>query len=236
MFDAKRKRFWTAASARPESTGFGIFLDERPVKTPGKMPLVVPTESLGVAIAAEWDAQQDRIDPGAMPMTRMANTAIDKVRLRMPEVAEVVAEYGGCDLLCYRAEGPEELCARQQQAWDPLLDWSATVQGAPLNAAAGIVYVDQPPASVSKLAARVHAMSYWELVAFHDLVALSGSLVIALAAIDKVRPVSELWDLSCLDEHYQTEVWGEDTLALASAAIKATAFQDAYRFFEFVQI
>lgn len=235
MSDWKRKRFWTSASAVPAGDGFEIRLDARSVQTPGSVPLVVPTQALADAIALEWDAQQGKVDPGTMPMTCMANTAIDKVSPQRAVIADLVAEYGGCDLLCYRAEGPEELCKRQGAAWDPLLVWAEATLEAPLGSRAGVMFFEQPDQSLKSLSGHVHKLTHWQLVAFHDLVALSGSLVIAFAVVNQVADPSDLWAVSRLDERWQAEQWGEDDQATEDAAVKARAFQDAARFFDLCQ-
>ena len=125
MSGARRRRFYTSVTVSEHEGGFGVSLDGRAIKTPAKALLSVPTADLAGYIAAEWDAQGDRINPEAMPATRFANAAIDKVRVQFAEVADMLGAYGETDLLCYRAEAPVELTARQAAAWDPLLDWAA---------------------------------------------------------------------------------------------------------------
>ncbi len=139
------KRFWTKATAEPADTGFTVRLDGRAVKTPAKAPLLVPTLAMAQAIAAEWDAQQGRVRPETMPCTRAANSAIDKVAPLRAEVIAELAGYGGTDLICYRATGPEPLIDRQRAAWDPLLHWAATSLNAPLTATHGVMHIAQPP-------------------------------------------------------------------------------------------
>lgn len=225
------KRFWKQATVTPCDGGFTVLLDGRAVKTPAKTPLVVPTEALALAIAAEWDAQTGVVNPDSMPTTRMANSALDKVAPQFAEVAEMLASYGGTDLLCYRAEAPRELVARQAAAWDPLIDWLAETQGAPLQATAGVMFIPQPEPSLARLSACVHALTSFELAAFHDLVAISGSLVLALALIDGRLDPETAWSLSRLDEAWQIEQWGEDESAAESEAARHDAFAHAARFF-----
>ena len=224
------KRFWTEVGVTDEPGGFGIRLDARPVRTPAKAPLRVPTRALAEAIAAEWQAQQGLVRPGSMPFTRSANSAIDKLSLQRAEVVDLIAAYGDADLICYRATGPARLVARQAAGWDPLLGW-ATGIGAPLQAMAGVIHVPQPPASLARLRQRVDALGNFELTAFHDLVALSGSLVIALAVIDGLHPVLDLWALSRIDEMWAVEVWGPDDEAAAAAAAKQQDFLHAATFY-----
>jgi len=151
----KAKRFWKTATAEGCDGGFTVRLDGRAVKTPAKSAFVLPTLAMAQAAAAEWDAQVKEVRPETMPVTRMANSAIDKVAVQFDEVAGLLAAYGESDLLCYRATGPVELIARQSAAWDPLLDWAAAVLGAPLVATAGVVHVAQPPGSIAALRARL---------------------------------------------------------------------------------
>lgn len=235
MSEWATKRFWKNASV--ESVGdeaFEVKLDGRSLRTPAKALLHVPTQPLAQAIAEEWRAQGEKIDPRTMPVTRTANSALDKVAHQKVEVADLIAAYGETDLLCYRAIGPEELIARQADQWDPYLAWAADSLGAPLNVGTGVMHVAQSAQSVEKLAEHVHAMDPWRLAAFHDLVALSGSLVLALAVIHEKAPVDELWQVSRLDELWQIECWGEDEEATELAKQKAQAFVEAADFYRLV--
>jgi chaperone required for assembly of F1-ATPase len=231
MTDWAPKRFWTEARAEAVEGGHAVRLDGRPVKTPARVPLVVPTLPLAEAIAAEWQAQQTVVDPRTMPFTRSANAAIDKVAPQFSEVADLLAAYGDSDLLCYRAVAPASLVARQAAAWDPLLDWVAEALDAPLRPVQGVVHEPQEAASLRRLDAAVRALSPFELTAFHDLVSLSGSLVIGLAATHGHAPVETLWRLSRIDEDWQRELWGTDDEAAEAEAVKRAAFAHAARFF-----
>jgi chaperone required for assembly of F1-ATPase len=225
------KRFWTDAIAEACDGGFTVRLDTRLVRTPLKAPLVLPTLAMARAIAAEWQAQTGKIDPATMPCTRAANSAIDKVAPQFDEVVAMLAAYGGTDLLCYRATGPEALIARQAKGWTPLLDWAAQALGAPLQATAGVMHVPQPDRSLAALQAQVARLTPFQLAAFHDLVAISGSLVLALAVIHHRLTAAQAWTLSRIDEDWQAELWGEDEEATAMAALKRAAFLQADRFF-----
>ncbi len=224
------KRFWKAATAQATDLGFGVLLDGRPVRTPAKAILTVPTAAIAERIAHEFDAQDDRIDPRTMPFTRTANAAVDKVALQHAEVADMLADYGDSDLLCYRAEAPEELVSRQAEAWDPLLDWAAATLGSRLVPRVGVMHDPQDPEAVARLRTAVHAMSAFELAAFHDLVAISGSLIIGFAAKAEVKPIEDLWAASRVDETWQQEQWGEDEEAAEMAAHKKAAFLHAAAF------
>lgn len=224
------KRFWTAVEVAREGPGFAVRLDDRPARTPLKAPLLVPTEAFAQEVAAEWRAQGEVLDLRAMPATRLANAAIDKVAAQRAEVAAMLAGYGASDLLSHRAEGPERLVERQRAAWDPVLAWAAEALEAPLGTGAGIMPVAQDGAVLDRLRARVEAMEPFQLAAFHDLVALSGSLILALAATEGWLAPEEAWSLSRLDEDYQAEEWGEDEEAAEAAAARRAAFLDAARF------
>ncbi|MBW4709881.1 ATPase [Roseobacter sp. YSTF-M11] len=227
MSEWKAKRFWKASEVIAAEQGFTVTLDSRPVKTPGKRALVVPSRGFAEAIAAEWEAQEDQIDPRMMPFTRTANAALDKVALQRAEVADMLADYGDSDLLCYRAEQPRELVARQAAQWDPMLAWARTALGASLQARSGVMHVPQDRAALARLRDRVHALSDFELAAFHDLVSLSGSLILGFAAAQDVETSRAIWDISRLDELWQAEQWGQDDEAEAAAALKQIAFEHA---------
>lgn len=230
-----KKRFWKDAAVAEVESGFSVELDGRKVKTPAKAPLTVPTRGMAEAIAAEWQAQEDEIDPRTMPVTRSANAAIDKVAHQHAEVADMLAEYGGSDLLCYRATQPVELISRQADQWDPMLNWAEEKLGARLAPVSGVVHVAQDTQSLETLSAQVHALSNFELAAFHDLVSLSGSLILGFAAIHGEGSVEELWQLSRLDETWQEEQWGIDEEAAEQAELKRQAFLHADRFYNLSQ-
>lgn len=231
MTDWAPKRFWTEARAEAVDGGFTIRLDARPVKTPARAPLVVPTLPLAEAIADEWQTQDKVLDPRSMPFTRSANAAIDKVASQFSEVADLIAAYGDSDLVCYRAMAPASLVTRQAEGWDPLLAWTGETIGAPLRPVQGVTHHPQATASLRRLDAAVRALSPFELTALYDLVSLSGSLVIGLAAIHGHAPVEALWRLSRIDEDWQREIWGTDEEAAAVEAVKREAFSHAARFF-----
>jgi len=226
-----RKRFWKTVDIAPRDGGFTVMLDGREIKTPAKAPLVVPTRAFAQMIAQEWEAQGEKIDPETMPATRAANAALDKVRVQFHEVAALLTAYGETDLLCYRADAPAGLVARQAAAWDPLLDWAANrfdVQWAVTN---GVMPTPQSASVLGKLGAHVTGFTTFQLTAFHDLVAMSGSLVIALAATENVASGDTLWDASRIDEQWQIEQWGEDEEAQILANRRRQSFLNALDFF-----
>jgi chaperone required for assembly of F1-ATPase len=231
MADWKAKRFWKAASVTGDAAeGWGVALDGRPVRTPAKARLAVPSRALADRIAAEWDAQDGEIDPLSMPFTRSANAAIDKVAPQLDAVAAMIADYGETDLCCYRAAGPEVLCRQQAEAWDPLLVWAREALGAGLVPTVGVVPVAQPVESLDRLRDRVGSLDAFALTALHDLVSLSGSLLLGLAVLEGHLPAEEAWRRSRIDETYQESQWGVDELAAAAAAAKRGEFLHAIRF------
>lgn len=228
------KRFWSDATVVEQEHGFSVLLDGRGVKTPARKSLVVPCRELAEKIAQEWMAQEEKIDPGTMPFTRSANAAIDKVAVQHAEVAAMIAAYGDSDLLCYRADSPKELVARQETLWSPLLQWANDRQGFELKPITGVMHQPQSDAALARITEITTEMSDFELTAFHDLVSLSGSFVLGLAAARKAWPTAELWALSRLDESWQEEQWGADEEAAAQTAIKRDGFFHAANLFHIV--
>lgn len=225
------KRFWKAATAEPCEGGYAVRLDRRAVKTPAKAAFVVPTLALAQAAAAEWDAQEGVVKPDSMPVTRAINSAIDKLSVQFDEVVDLLAAYGASDLLCYRATGPEGLVARQAAGWDPLLGWAAQALGASLVTTAGIIHIDQPAGSIARLHVLTAAFDRFRLAAFHDLVAISGSLILAFAVTHGRLSPEEAFDLSRIDEAWQVEIWGVDEEAAVLEAARRQAFLEAARFY-----
>jgi chaperone required for assembly of F1-ATPase len=220
MTEWKAKRFWTKASVEDAPDGYRVCLDGKPLNTPGKLPLILPTRAMAAAIAAEWDAQQGEIRPLTMPCTRSANSAIERVIPQHAEVAEMLSAYGETDLLCYRAERPEDLTQRQAEAWDPLLDWAAQRYGARLRVGAGIVPVEQDADAMRALARVVAETGPFAMAALHDLVTLTGSLVLGLAVSEGRLSAANAWFVSRIDEDWQIEQWGDDDEAVAAAAAR----------------
>ncbi|AKS44879.1 Chaperone required for the assembly of the F1-ATPase [Octadecabacter temperatus] len=230
------KRFWTDVNVVEQEGGFAVQLDTRPVKTPAKAPLVVPSREMGEAVAEEWRAVVEKIDPSVMSFTRSANAAIDKVSVQFNEVAEMLAAYGGSDLLCYRADSPQKLVARQANGWDPLIDWADKIFGGRLVPTQGIMPITQNETALEALTTPLFSASPFELAALHDLIAMSGSLVIALAVTQRRLTASDAWDLSRIDEKWQEEQWGVDDDATQVAEIKRTAFFHAADFYQMANI
>ena len=232
MSDWVVKRFWEDAAVVEGADGFAIWLDGRAVKTPAKAPLVVPTAELAEAIAAEWRAVEEQINPNVMPFTRSANAAIDKVSVQFDEVADLIAAYVDSDLLCYWADSPVELRLRQDAAWGKLLTWALQEHDLELQVHSGVMHkpqMEQPQKAAHQLARK---QSVFQLTAFHDLVSMSGSFIIGLAAAVSLESPENLWKTSRIDETWQEELWGEDEEATQAAAVKEAAFVHAHRFYE----
>jgi chaperone required for assembly of F1-ATPase len=232
MSDWAQKRFWTNAAPVAVDGGYTVHLDGRPIKTPAKAGLILPTQAMAQAVAGEWNAQDGKIKPLTMPVTRSANAAIDKVSTQFAEVADLISAYGDSDLLCYRAAYPDDLTIRQAEAWDPYLNWAKAELNAALVPVVGLMHVAQPKGAVAELTRLTHGFSAFELAAMHDLVSLSGSLVLGFAAAMDRDSIEEIWKISRLDEIWQQEQWGEDDEANAMAAVKGAAFAHAKFFFD----
>ena len=232
MSEWAAKRFWKATAAVETAGGYKIELDGRPVKTPAKTLLVLPTAEMAAAVASEWDAQDGEVDPMTMPVTRGANAAIDKVSVQQAEVIEMLAAYGDSDLLCYRAAGPEELIAKQAEAWDPLLAWAKDTFGVTLKTGEGVMHVAQDPRNLVLLTAELEKMTSYQIAAAHDLISLSGSLIIALSVVEKHLTAEQGWATSRVDEEWQFAQWGEDEDARALESIKRQAFYNAAKFYQ----
>ena len=208
------KRFYRTVAVATAGGEFGVTLDGKSVRTPAKKPLAVRQRALAEAIAAEWEAQGERIRPDTMQLTRLANTAIDRVAEMAASVASETAKYAETDLLCYRADAPPELAARQAAVWQPLLDWASLRFDAPLVVTIGILPVEQPADSRRALANAVAALDPLALAAVADLTRSCGSLVLALALAEGRIDADSAIEATFLDETHQTERWGEDAEAL----------------------
>jgi chaperone required for assembly of F1-ATPase len=220
------KRFWshTRVVASSVPGAWEVALDEKPIRTPSRAPLAMPSHALAQAVAAEWAAQEERVDPLSMPLTRAANTAIDRVLPDPAAAREQVVAYGETDLLCYRAPEPEALREAQAEAWDPLLDWLAERHGARLVVAEGVMFSAQNAEAIERLRGAVAALDPWRLTALHELVTLSGSLVIGLAVVEGRLDAEAGWRASRIDEDWNESQWGRDAEAAAAAARREAAF------------
>jgi chaperone required for assembly of F1-ATPase len=224
------KRFYTRAEAQPGEGGYVLALDGRPARTPGRMPLTLPSQPLADAVAAEWNAQVETIDPATMPLTKLANTAIDGVAERMGEVRDEIVRYAGSDLTYYRAAEPTALVAAQAAAWDPIVAWAREELGARLVLSEGVMFVEQSPAAQDRLRAAVEAeTSPFRLAALHVLTTLSGSALLALMHAAGRLGADEAWAAAHVDEFHQERLWGADAEALDRRARREAEFRSASR-------
>jgi chaperone required for assembly of F1-ATPase len=221
------KRFWTDVAIDDARV---VTLDGKPVRTPGRRPLALPTDALAEAVAEEWRAVGTDIDPRTMPLTGLANAATDPIAADRERFAAGLARYAESDLLCYRSEGPPPLVERQATAWDPLLDWAAARYDVHFAVTAGVMHVPQPPATIARLGAAVAAFDTFALAGLSPVVTLTGSLIIGLALIEGRTDADAAWAAAGIDEDWSVEMWGEDWQAAQSRAAKRREFDFGVRF------
>lgn len=221
-----RKRFYTSAGVIEGPDGFAVTLDGKPVRTPGRNPLAAPTRELAEAMASEWEAQPEMIDPMAMPLTRLANSVIDGVAGNVQAVADDAAKYFETDLLFYRAGFPEELIAKQAEHWDPVLRWAADDLGARFILTEGVIHVQQPETAVAAVRAALPADA-WPVGAFHVATTITGSALLALALRHRVLDEAQVWAAAHVDEDWNREKWGIDEEVEARRAQRLKDFEAA---------
>ena len=227
------KRFYTAATVADRQNGsFGIELDGRPVKTPAGCALAVPSGALADAIAAEWNAQGDQILLSSLPLTRLANSAVDGVVVRKGEVVQDILNYAASDLLSYRAEAPVGLVTEQARLWDPILDWVRAEYDAPFNIGTGVKHLEQPAASLHAVRKVISVFGPFRLAALHAMTTLTGSALIALARAKGFLHTAAAWEAAHVDENWQASQWGEDFEAAERQKRRFTEFSNASRFFD----
>ncbi len=223
------KRFWRDVAVSGDGP-FGVMLDGRPVRTPAKAMLAVPTRALADAVAGEWAAVEGTVKPDAMPMTGLANAAIDLINADVAGHAARLAAYAGSDLVCYRAEGPEGLVARQAAAWDPIVDWARARFDRGFVVTAGLMPVAQPAGTVERAAAALAGLDAFGIAACAHLVPISGSALLVLALVEGVIDVEAAFAAASVDEIWSEERWGQDDEATAMLAARGEAFRSAHRF------
>jgi chaperone required for assembly of F1-ATPase len=204
------KRGFTTVSVRPQSRGFGVFLDDRPLRTPAGANVVVPSQALAEAVAAEWRLGRPRPNPNAVPLTRMTLTAIDRISAHRVDIEQQLLDYADTDLLCYRAQEPPDLIAREQAVWQPLLDWLAHRHDALLAVVSGVMARPQNAAALRSLKRVIAGLDIWHLAALSVATSVSGSLVIGLALLDGRLDADSAFDAAELDATFQIEKWGID--------------------------
>ena len=224
------KRFWTHVTLDDTRA---VFLDGKPVRTPGRVPLALPSDALAEAVADEWRAVEGEIDPRAMPLTGLANAAIDRISPDPALFAHGLAAYAESDLLCYRADSPEDLVARQRVAWDPLIDWARMRYDVHVETVTGILHRAQPAATLQRLGDAIAVRGPYELAALSPIVTIGGSLIAALA--EQAATPEQVWDAVTLDEDYQAERWGRDPLAEAGIATRRRDFGAGVRMLELLR-
>lgn len=218
------KRFWKTVTVERGEGGWTVALDSRPVKTPARSALAVPNETLANAIAEEWRGVGETIDPRSMPLTGLTNAAIDRVAADPAAFATGLSRYAEADLLCYRADGPQALVARQDEAWDPLLAWARRRYDVDFLVTSGVMHVSQPAATVEQLGHAVAALDPFHMAGLSPLVTIGGSLVAALAVLEKSVTRHAAWDAVSLDDRWQAEQWGADAEATAALDLRRRDF------------
>ncbi|MGP0058123.1 MAG: ATP12 family chaperone protein [Beijerinckiaceae bacterium] len=235
------RRFYKAVGVEARGDQFILALDGRPVRTPAKTNLALPTRALAEAVAAEWRVQVEFIDPSTMPLTRLVNVALDGVAREPNAIVAEIAKYGNSDLLCYRADGPEKLLKAQAEAWDPILAASEARLGARFVCGEGIVFVEQPARTKEAVHAALAAVQaqpfgHFGLAALHVMTALTGSVLIALAIAAGETSVETAWAAAHVDENFQMDLWGEDPEAMAKRARRFEEMAAAALLWRLVQL
>lgn len=236
MDQKKLKRFYKNVEAKRAGDGFVIELDGRQVKTPNRSDLALPTAPLAQQIANEWAAQIEVIELLSMPLTRIANSALDHVKPNHMSISQEVVRYAGSDLICYREEKVEELQARQKQVWDPYLTWIDESHGLTLTTAQGIQHVSQDPRALDRLETIIQDFDPFRLACLHMATTITGSAVIALALEARFVDVDTAWTAARLDEDWQQEKWGVDEEAAVRAKIRLAELRDANRFLDLLRV
>lgn len=227
------KRFYKDVSVSPSGDAFGILLDDRPMKTPQRNALAVPTSVLADAIAAEWAAQEEDIVPASMPLTALAQGALDQVGKERERIVGRIAAFADSDMLYYRAdEGQQALIDHQAEHWDPLLEWARQRYDVGFNLIHGIRYQAQPEETIARLTAAVEAQPDFAIAAMLSLVGLSGSLIATLGLVEQQYDIERLWPLANLEELWQEQQWGRDDQAAALRDRKKAEFEAAARFLD----
>ena len=224
------KRFYKEAAASAVDGGWQVMLDGRGVKTPGRAPQIVPSRALAEALAEEWAAQSEKIDPKALPMRDLADYAIDVVAADRTALIATLLGYAETDTLCYRADPEEPLFRRQLDMWEPLLQSIEAEHAIRLERVSGVIHRPQPEASLAALRTALEGLDAFTLAALHTLVSLAASLTVGLAALRPDADADALWDAASLEEDWQTELWGQDAEAAARRALRLETFRLASRF------
>ena len=226
------KRFWKDVAVAQEDGGWTVKLDQRRLRTPARAPLLAPTEALANAIAEEWRSVEVNVDPCAMPLTGLANAAIDRVAPERQAFASGIAAYAEADLACYRSDWPPELVERQRAAWDPPLAWTRRRYDVDFATTSGVMHVPQPQATIEQLSHAIELLDAFRLAGLSSLVTIGGSLVAGLAVLEKAVTAEEAWEAVSVDERWQLEHWGADAEAQTTLDNRRRDFMAAARFLE----
>ncbi len=226
------RRFYKQVAVTGAAAPFAITLDERTLRTPLKRPLDLPTKALADALAAEWEAQAEKIEPHTMPFTKLANTALDRVATDKDRIVGEIVDFAGSDLVCYRAANPPDLVERQVRIWQPVLDWARATFKGEFQATEGILHIAQPEASLAALREYLSTKSPWALTALHNMTTLTGSALISTMAAEKGLLPAEAWLAAHVDEDWQIEQWGWDEEARHRRDFRKREFDTCLRFCE----
>lgn len=226
------KRFWTRAEAVYRDVTWALELDGKPLRTPARAPLLLPGEALARAIAGEWNAVEDQVDPRILPLTGLANAAIDWVAPDRQAFAAGLARYGESDLACYRAQGPPELVSTQARHWDPLLNWARRRYDVDFGTTVGVLHIAQPAATINRLAHAVASLDPFRLAGLSPLVTVGGSLIAALAVLEQALSPDDAWKAVTVDDRWQLQKWGSDAEAEAALENRGRDFYAGARFLE----
>ena len=229
------RRFWKVADAVERDSGWAVELDGKALRTPARKHLTVPTEALARAISGEWNAVEEKIDPRSMPLTGLANAAVDRVAPNRRVFAEGLARFAEADLACYRAEGPRGLVDLQAEHWDPLLGWGRRRFDVDFNTTTGIVHVAQPAATVERLVHAISALDDFHLAGLSPLVTIGGSLLAALGVLEGAFTPEQAWDAVSVDDRWQLQQWGSDAEAEAALANRRWDFLAAAKFLDLLE-
>lgn len=224
------KRFYTSVSVEPSNGGYALLLDGRPVKTPGRVALILPNETMAQAVAEEWAGQGEEIVIASMPITGFANAAIDRIADDPERFIDDIASYGETDTLCYRADPGDPLAERQHAEWEPIVQWAENRYDIRLLRVAGIIHQPQSTHSLSRLKAVVAAHDRFNLAGLSTMTSMGGSLLASLALLEQAFDSGTIWRAVSLEELWQEELWGADADALATRELRRAQFDQAYRF------
>lgn len=229
------KRFYKEVTTAPFEGGFGVFLDGRAIKTPSKMSVILPTESLARLMVAEWEAQKDEINPALMPVTKLVNSTLEMVAPNPSPIIDELAGFAAHDLVCYRAENPQSLCERQSEAWDRLVDMMQAKLGVRYHVTCGVLSIAQPEGIFPSLKQRLSALSAFEIAALHNMSTLSTSLSIGLCVLEGDIAPEEGWQAAHVDEDWNISQWGEDFEAKERRESRWREFEACARLIKAVQ-